>query len=84
MGSIGDCLENAVIESFRGRMQTELLDGQRWKIGVGLANAMFDYLEIFHNRQAATYRSGCSPRSITRTFTTTDPSHDRIKSNRPR
>ena len=27
MGSIGDCYDNAVIESFWGRMQTELLDG---------------------------------------------------------
>jgi putative transposase len=26
MGSIGDCFDNAVIESFWGRMQTELLN----------------------------------------------------------
>lgn len=31
MGSIGDCYDNAVIESFWGRMQTELLNRQRWK-----------------------------------------------------
>jgi putative transposase len=51
MGSIGDCYDNAVIESFWGRMQTELLNRQRWKTRVELANALFDYLEIFHNRQ---------------------------------
>ncbi len=51
MGSIGDCFDNAVIESFWGRMQTELLNRKRWKTRVELANAMFDYLEIFHNRQ---------------------------------
>jgi putative transposase len=51
MGSIGDCYDNAVIESFWGRMQTELLDRKRWKTLIELANAIFDYLEIFHNRQ---------------------------------
>ena len=51
MGSIGDCYDNAVIESFWSRMQVELLDRQRWRTRVELANAIFDYLEIFHNRQ---------------------------------
>jgi transposase InsO family protein len=32
-------------------MQTELLDRRRWKTRVELANAIFEYLEIFHNRQ---------------------------------
>ena len=51
MGSIGDCYDNALIESFWGRMQTELLNRKRWKTRIELANAIFDYLEIFHNRQ---------------------------------
>jgi transposase InsO family protein len=51
MGSIGDCYDNAMIESFRGRMQTELLDRQRWHTRLEPANAIFEYLEIFHNRQ---------------------------------
>ena len=51
MGSIGDCYDNAVIESFWGRMQTELLNRKKWKTRIELANAIFDYLEIFHNRQ---------------------------------
>jgi transposase InsO family protein len=51
MGSIGDCFDNAVIESFWSRMQVELLDRQRWRTRVELANAIFEYLEIFHNRQ---------------------------------
>jgi transposase InsO family protein len=51
MGSVGDCYDNAVIESFWGRMQTELLNRRRWRTRVELANAMFEYLEIFHNRQ---------------------------------
>ncbi len=51
MGSIGDCYDNAVIEAFWSRMQVELLDRQRWRTRVELANAIFEYLEIFHNRQ---------------------------------
>jgi len=51
MGSVGDCYDNAVIESFWSRMQVELLDRRQWRTRVELANAIFEYLEIFHNRQ---------------------------------
>jgi transposase InsO family protein/transposase-like protein len=51
MGSIGDCYDNAMIESFWSRMQVELLDRQTWRTRVELANAIFEYLEVFHNRQ---------------------------------
>ena len=32
-------------------MQVELLNRRRWKARVELANAIFEYLEIFHNRK---------------------------------
>ncbi len=32
-------------------MQIELLNRQKWQTRVELANAIFDYIEIFHNRQ---------------------------------
>ena len=51
MGSIGDCFDNAVVESFWARMQVELLNRQRWRTRIELANAIFEYLEVFHNRQ---------------------------------
>ncbi len=51
MRSTGDCYDNAVIESFYGRMQTELLDRKKWRTRIELSNAIFEYLEIFHNRQ---------------------------------
>jgi transposase InsO family protein len=51
MGSIGDCYDNAMMESFWSRMQVELLDRQRWRTRLELANAIFEYLEIWHNRQ---------------------------------
>ena len=51
MGTLGDCLDNALMEAFRARMQVELLDRRRWRTRIEFANAIFEYLEIFHNRQ---------------------------------
>jgi putative transposase len=51
MGSIGDCYDNAMIEAFWSRMQVELLNTRRWRTRVELANAIFEYIEIFHNRR---------------------------------
>ena len=51
MGTVGDCFDNAIMESFWARMQVELLDRRRWRTRIELANAIFEYLEIFHNRQ---------------------------------
>jgi putative transposase len=51
MGSVGDCYDNGMIESFWSRMQVELLDTRRWRTRVELANAIFEYLEIWHNRR---------------------------------
>jgi transposase InsO family protein len=51
MGSIGDCYDNGLMESFWARMQVELLNRAKWRTRLELANAIFDYLEIFHNRQ---------------------------------
>ena len=51
MGAIGTCFDNAMMESFWSRVQVELLDRQRWSTRLELATALFEYLEIFHNRQ---------------------------------
>ena len=51
MGSIGDCYDNSMIESFWSRMQVELLDRKKWNTRLELANAIFEYLEIWHNRK---------------------------------
>jgi transposase InsO family protein len=40
-----------VIESFWSRMQVELLDRRRSNTRIELANAIFEYLEIWHNRR---------------------------------
>ncbi|GAA4548979.1 hypothetical protein GCM10023175_36240 [Pseudonocardia xishanensis] len=51
MGSIADCFDNAVIESFWSRMQVELLDRRRWRTRIEPANAIFEYLEVRHDRR---------------------------------
>jgi putative transposase len=50
-GSIGDGLDNAMMESFWSTMQIELLNRRYWRTRVELANAMFEYIEIFYNRR---------------------------------
>ena len=50
MGSVGDAFDNAVIESFWARLQTELLNRTKWKTRIELSTALFEYFEIFHNR----------------------------------
>lgn len=49
-GSVGDGLDNAMMESFWSSMQIELLDRQRWNTRVEFANAIFEYIEVWHNR----------------------------------
>lgn len=50
MGTVGDAFDNAMIEAFWARLQTELLNRKKWKTRLELTAALFDYLEIFHNR----------------------------------
>ncbi|MGY2011979.1 IS3 family transposase [Nocardia gipuzkoensis] len=49
MGSIGDCFDNSMVESFFGTLQLELLDRKQWATRQELANAIFDYIETFYN-----------------------------------
>jgi putative transposase len=49
MGSVGSAYDNAMMESFWGRMHVELLNRKKWKTRVDLANSIHDYIELFHN-----------------------------------
>ncbi len=49
MGTVGDCYDNAPMESFWGSMQIELLNRQRWRTKMELGLAMADYIEHFYN-----------------------------------
>jgi putative transposase len=51
MGTVGDCYDNAMAESFFATLQTELLDRHYWTTRRQLATAVFDYIETFYNRR---------------------------------
>jgi putative transposase len=60
MGSIADCFDNAMIESFWSRMQVELLNRRRWRTRIELANAIFEYSRSGTTGDAATaHWAGC-------------------------
>jgi transposase InsO family protein len=49
MGTVGDCYDNAPMESFWGSMQIELLNRQKWKTVLELPSAMAEWIETFYN-----------------------------------
>jgi transposase InsO family protein len=50
-GSIGDAYDNAMMESFWSTMQIELLNRKKWKTRIELADAIFEFIEVFYNWQ---------------------------------
>jgi putative transposase len=49
MGTVGDCYDNAMVESFWGTLQLELLDSRVWQTREELANAIFEWIECWYN-----------------------------------
>jgi putative transposase len=49
MGSVGDCYDNAMMESFWGTLQLEVLDRNKWANRAELANAIFEWIECWYN-----------------------------------
>jgi putative transposase len=51
MGSKGDCYDNAVAESFFATLKKELVNRHSWPTRRELAAAVFEYIEVFYNRE---------------------------------
>src|SRR5208282_1102407 len=49
MGSIGDCFDNAMCESFFATLECELLDRRRFQTQVEARMAVFDFIEGWYN-----------------------------------
>jgi putative transposase len=49
MGSVGDCYDNAITESFFATLECELLDRQTFPTQNAARTALFDYIEGFYN-----------------------------------
>ncbi len=61
MGSVGDCFDNAMCESFFATLECELLNRRRFKTQIEAQLAVFDFIEGWyspHRRHSALdYRS---------------------------
>jgi len=51
MSGRGDCWDNAVMESFWGTLKTELVNHQRYQTREQARASIFEYVEVFYNRQ---------------------------------
>ncbi len=50
MGSVGDCYDNAMCESFFASLECELIDRNAWRTKAEAKRAVFEYIESFYNR----------------------------------
>lgn len=51
MSRKGNCWDNAVMESFFARLKVELIYPESYRTVDALRSGLFEYIEIFHNRQ---------------------------------
>jgi len=51
MSRSGDCYDNAMAESFFATLKAELVDTQRWPTRAAARRAIFEWLEVWYNRQ---------------------------------
>jgi putative transposase len=49
MGTMGDCYDNALAESFFADLECELIARSRWRTQTEARMAVFDYIEGFYN-----------------------------------
>jgi putative transposase len=49
MGSVGDCFDNAICESFFATLECELLNRRRFKTQAEARIAVFDFIEGWYN-----------------------------------
>ncbi len=51
MGSKGDCFDNAVCESFHATIKKDLVHRRSWPTKAEARTAIFEYVEVFYNRE---------------------------------
>ena len=51
MSRSGNCYDNAYVESFWGTLKTELVYGERYRSRLEARLSIFEYVEVFYNRQ---------------------------------
>ena len=69
MGSVGDCYDNAMAESFFATLECELLSRSSFPTHTQARTALFDFIEVFYNRQRRHSALGyLSPETFERRF----------------
>ncbi len=61
MSRKGNCLDNAAMESFFGRLKTECFYGQEFNTREEIVNAVRDYLDYYNHRRIQLKLKGLSP-----------------------
>jgi len=51
MSRKGECLDNAVAESFFGSLKNELVHHEDYRARADARQSIFEYIEVFYNRQ---------------------------------
>jgi putative transposase len=51
MRSVGDCYDNTMAESFFATLECEVLARQTFRTHDEACTALFEYIEVFYNRQ---------------------------------
>ena len=63
MSRKGNCWDNAVAESLWATIKRELTDGERWVSRDELNMALFEYIEVFYNRERLhSFLDNCTPK----------------------
>ena len=74
MGSVGDCYDNAMAESFFATLECELLAPYTFPTQRAARTALFEYIEVFYNRQRRHSALGyLSPDAFERRWALTTP-----------
>lgn len=50
-GSVGDCYDNAITESFFATLECELIDRSMFRTHTEARRTLFEFIEGFYNRQ---------------------------------
>ena len=61
MSRKGECLDNAVAESFFGTLKTEWVDDLDYRTRAQARQSIFEYIEVFYNRQRRHSAAGYLP-----------------------
>jgi hypothetical protein len=66
MGSVGDCYDNAVAESFFATLKKDKIHRRSWPTKAELRTEVFSYIESFYNPERLQRRSATSRRRPSR------------------